>query len=553
MSPQIQEYDQQISAPGPFDTRQARNEDTGDVGAAITNIGRAIGNAQDAAEKHQAQAEVSDVGTQLAQLHADKTISLDNTLKTADPADGDVTNKFMSDFDDSLQDISGNIQTDAGRKYFDAQAAKMRSQFLVSAANGQSQLAGAKAVSDYTTSLNNYSTSAESNPAGMDDVMDQHETQIKAMVASGSLDQVTALKIQTEGEKQIAESAAKGWMDINPAYAKERIQAGDFDDYVDGTQKFTLLKEADQAVNAERIGKQQQDKAIQDALAKAQTATQNSFLEKMSSGQLTSKQILNSNLDPFGSGSKEQMLKMLDQTNQEGAKTNPATFNALFARINAPEGDPQKITNENDLNPYLGQGLSLPAIKQLREEIQGRGTEQGKSDAALRSNFLDGVAKGQIIHGNKQLGIQDPQGEANYQRFISDLYNTEASYRQQGKPLSGLYSPSSPDYAGKYIPAYANTMQQALSAQVQQMSRVPNPTATLPAANQSSQQSGGSSSSAGSPSPMAPTSGVGGVNAPSTPKLRTVSTDEINQYAAKHGIKAEDAKSYLGSLGYATH
>lgn len=218
---------------------------------------------------------------------------------------------------------------------------------------------------------------------------------------------------------------------------------------------------ARQTLNAQYIDQEHQMALAKQALELQQKKTQNGFLSAMQNGQLTADKVLNSNLDPFGSGSKDEFLNML-RARDKAPKTDSTTFNELFARINLPDTAPGKITNANQLNSYLIDGrLDIQDLDKLRAEVEHKGTADGEAEAKLKSGIFE-VAKSTLTKSNPLIGLQDPIGDESLQRFTSWFLSEYQRQRGAGKTPTELLSPDSPDYLGKRITNYVRNPQQIM-------------------------------------------------------------------------------------------
>lgn len=229
---------------------------------------------------------------------------------------------------------------------------------------------------------------------------------------------------------------------------------------------------AHQTINAQYTDQEHQMMLAKQAQELREKQTQNTFLQRMTDGKLSAQDVLNSNLSPFGSGSKDEFLNMM-KVRDTKAKTDPTTFNELFARINLPDGATGKITDANQLNPYLiDQRINMEDLGKLRGEVEGKGTAQGEAEAKLKAGVIE-VAKSTLTRSNALIGIQDPQGDANLQQFTSWYLNEFQKQRGQGKSAADLTSPDSPDYLGKRIKSFVRSPQQIMQDVLQSATSAP--------------------------------------------------------------------------------
>lgn len=470
--PVIREYNRRFSEGlGPQQERQRTADDFGAAeGRALTQLGQGVQKAGDALYKRAEQQELSDLNAKLSKVQADNSLELQDLIRTAQPGDRKVFEEFNKKAEERVKKVGEDLSTISGRNYFDQASSKIKNNLRVSTARTQAELDGEKAVLDYTDSVNNLSAGLVSDPSSLEISMDLHNQGIDNLVSQGLLPASEAAKLKQRGEKDLVKSSIRGWAKLNPEYAKDKLKAGEYDKILGGDAKVQMFGEIDQAIRAKEIEAERQKRRQKEILQEQQLNTQNKFLKEMTDGKLSTDQILNSNLEAFGSGSKEQFLRMLRTVNEKGGrlKTNPNTFIALFDRINLPEGDPKKINSEAELNDYLGNGLDYGDLNKLRQEMAGTKTEKGRIENSFRKQLFD-IAKGQLTKSNPLVGVADPQGDENLLLFQQFAYEQMEEHKKAGKPLKDLFDPTSKDYLGKYIQNYKRTPQEIMRAQMQQL------------------------------------------------------------------------------------
>lgn len=462
--PRIREYQVRDQVAGPVERRRASAEDIG-FGEGLKTLGRGISQAGDALTRRAEQDEISDLNRRFAENQATSSEDLQETLRTADPGDKNITNDFLERYDERTDEIGSNLSTAAGRNYYARTRAAQRVQFLRSAAAGQADLAGIKAKTDYVNSLNSYSSSLINDPSSFEFTNQMHTEALNQMVEAGNLSKADALKLKTSGQTDLAKSAVRGWIQNDPNFAKEQLNQGRWDNYVDGDLKRQLLGESDQAIRGQEIEDRRRQQQQEEALKAQQIQTQNDLLNGINAGSVSAKDILNSNLNPTGSGSKKQFLDMLNKRVSKGGggQTDPGTFRTLFDRIHADDEDPKKILDENELNSYLGRGLSFTDLNRLRGEIQGRKTQSGAIEAELKKN-VSNIAKSVLTKSDPVTGLKDPEGDTQYQRFMNYFLTEYDRLRKEGKSPQELLNPDSKDYIGVAVRDYAKSPQQILEA-----------------------------------------------------------------------------------------
>lgn len=192
--------------------------------------------------------------------------------------------------------------------------------------------------------------------------------------------------------------------------------------------------------------------------------TGNKFFGKAVKNDLEADEVMASDLPAFGVGGKQDFLRIIEIGASGTAKTNSARFNELFFRINLPEGDPNRITDANALNKFLGPltsttgGLDMTGLNILRKEVDGTNTPEGRQRRELRKTMFDAADK-QIRGGRNPLtGLPDKIGEQRFQAFKVQALAEEDRQRKLGVLDADSYNPDSKKYIGSTIDQYTRTL-----------------------------------------------------------------------------------------------
>lgn len=226
----------------------------------------------------------------------------------------------------------------------------------------------------------------------------------------------------------------------------------------------------------------------------------------------------------------------LDQPPKNDTVSAQATVNVLD-RIGLPAGDPNKITQQSQLDALLPT-MTMEQYKLASTRLKDASTPQGESLAGVRKRTFDQI-KGQILRtgaiGIEPDATQIPNVEhQNYLQYQYDVGQLEAEYKAQGKnPSTTLYNPKSPDFVGspEFLSKYIISPQQRLDAL---------------AMDQSGKMSMPSDFAA---APIASDPVVGGVvgTAEAQPEASTKSYTDLDALQAAinaHQITFDDAKAY---------
>jgi len=462
--PVIREYRSQVRAPGPGENFRVSPDQLGaQEGRALEGLGNVVQGVAQTVAKRIEQENTGDITAKVTKANADLAIDLQQTIRTAEPGDNEAFDNYNKRVEDTLGKIGEDASTPAARQFHLEASERIKGQLFKTSAQGQADLAGVKAVNDYTSTINSLSSALIADPSSLELQKSLHSSAIDNLVNSGQLPKSDALKLKTDGEKSLAKSTIRGWAELNPDYAKEKLKSGEFDKDLGADLKVQLFGEIDQAVRAKEIEQERRLKEQERVAKVQQQQTQNNFLVSLVDKKLTTKEVLSSNLDAFGSGSKEQFIQMLKTANSSESRlqTDGGTMISLFRRIHLPDGDPKKLVDENDLNGFFGNGLSMVDLNRLRDEMQGKQTDAGRIESTLKKQVLD-IAEGQLTKSNPLTGFRDPVGDEQMQRFMVYFLEEYKARRAKGESATELLSPDSPNYLGRNIRAYVRTPQQIM-------------------------------------------------------------------------------------------
>ncbi|UOF83101.1 hypothetical protein [Caudoviricetes sp.] len=450
--PRIQEYNPQARTGGAIDQR--RIEGDGGVGAALQGLGKAVSTVGEVVYKRAEQAEVSNLSAKMASAHADFTNDFAQRLK--DPkyvGDANFANKFIEDFDNHMSKLRDEVSTNRGQEYFDKTYSQLRGHFTVTATSGQSELAGVQAKTNFNTFFNKTTSSVISDPSSLGLTEGMLDTYLDSVAATKQVDAKHIEEWRIQGKKELNKNAMEGWIKLNPELAKKKLDSGAFDAKFDGDVKHQLYGKIDTEVRARRVQERLDREDLERRTKKNQEIVENDFIDRMhdpgesKERPLSTRDVLSSNLTPE---KKRLWLNLLDTKSKGIVKTDAPTKIALFDRIHLPDGDPNKLTNEDELNRYYGNGLNIADIKQLRREMQGIGTQEGKNESSMKSSFLK-MAKKDMSASNDLLNIRDPIGDENYQRFLTQFLVDYEKKRRDGVSAKDLLDPDHKEYLGKRI------------------------------------------------------------------------------------------------------
>lgn len=227
---------------------------------------------------------------------------------------------------------------------------------------------------------------------------------------------------------------------------------------LDWKQQYQIVQEAEQGVRANMTRDAQMMEFKEQQRKAQQQETMNQMFDKLIDNKLTVDEVRQSNLDYQG---KEHMIEAINKQVRGENGTRPEVFMDLFNRIHADSNDADKITSDDQLIAYVGNGISFQDLNKLRGELRGKNTPDGATTSDLKKNFFS-MARKQIDTSIFGMSV-DTEGARQFYNFQqAALAYIDRKVRAGADPLD-LYDPNNKDYVGNLIPQYQRSPQQQLN------------------------------------------------------------------------------------------
>jgi hypothetical protein len=467
----IPTYTPQVEATGQIGGRGATANDFGSSAAGY--LGAGMIDAGDTLYKVAEQNEVATATTQLAKFRSEQTVALKQKMATSPAGDPSFASSFTEQMQDQLTKIGGNFSTRGGQMAFQRMAGETSASLSEAAGSYQVLSAGFKAKQDYLGALDANRNTLLADPTQFDSVLRSTTAALAdpaGPYANMPADQREHLARQTRSE--LALSAAQGVIRISPDLAVKQLATGRWDQYLDADKKFTLERQADQAVNAKLIQQERNERLAEKALKKSYDAIGDTFLKALNSDDpakaLSTQDVLNSNLPVTGENSKEHWLNMIGRTNKPDpiGQVSAATTTQLFANMKLPDGAPDRITNIRQIDDaFINNQLTRADHDWLVTKFKDDQTDDGQRLGKTQADFLN-ATKPLIDHSNPILGnTNDPSGPSQFYLFNRYVDSKVQEYRQGGKNPYDLFDPRKPDYIGspETVSMFQKSMQDSMN------------------------------------------------------------------------------------------
>lgn len=459
----INPYVTQIGSQGDIPSPRASAADFGYDGGAATNAlaGAIEATGQNIYNQAQEQ-EVSDVRMKMAQARSKWTVELTNRATTTDMGDPNFANKFTQDMQADIEQLSGQYQTKGAQMALRESSASLAAHFSETAGVYQAQAVGAKAKQNFIESVDALQNTLLHDPTQLHDIMTESLVALNdpnGPYAKLPKDQRDLLARQTK--EQFGKSAVLGLIRIDPEMAKSQLEHGTYDNVLTGEASAVLMAQADTAIQGKIIDQARADAAAAKALEKHQKAIGDDFVQRLATDptSLSAQDVINSPLDW-----REQVTFLnFIQKGLDGTRDDKNTgFTQLFQRVHADPGDPNAITDEKQLYPFVEAGaLSMDGLSKLRGELAGKGTPEGSIEGQLKKQLFKTAATA-LTGTNDMLGFKDPKGDENLLRFQTYFLTQFEKQTKAGKSAVDLLNPDSPDYLGKAINQFKRTPTQQM-------------------------------------------------------------------------------------------
>lgn len=415
--------------------RRATGEDFGAV-----DLTGAVRSVQGAAEAYVAQKEEDEsrsVLVQQAEIRAKYAKRLDEAATNGE----DVT-KIRSELDNDLAKVGEGLTTRRGADTAQLHAANTSAVFdnqanniLVSRAVTQARVDGAKF-------LNSTGAIVASNPA----YLPQAEKDVDAFVETLSRvppEKRAAMAADLKQNMNVA--AAMGAARLDPEGTKLAIEAGKFD--MTPEQRQQVVGQADATIRAKRVeeGYVRAEKEYKER-ERDETARDKHFKGIMA-GTTSARAILD---DPdLRPATREHLVSYMEARTKSLAgadkRSNPGAVRDLWMRINAPDGDPNKIYGADPIFEAVKKGdINTTDADRLNSQLANSKDENNRSFSTRLNGRLQTVAS--AMRSSPVYQNQPELAAAIQNTMIAEVERESLRLRKEGKNPDVLLDPNSKDY-----------------------------------------------------------------------------------------------------------
>lgn len=394
------------------------------VARANQELARSVTGLGEALIQRQTRREISQLNAEMAKAQAELTVEWQETLRTADPNDPEVANRFRSERVQSrLNELSGIAKSREAKDYFTRLSAGLGADFLVRTEAGMSHLEEVAAVQSFETMKNQLVDSISADPLSFDMTLQTVDTMVEGYVQSFNLSREAALKLTTETKQDLAFSAARGRIDNNINEGRAFVDSGGYSEFLSPQQKAQLLNYAD-SLEASEIA------AAKRAKEEMDRAAQLDWMQRISDGTYSFKELTR---DPRLDADSMRALDSAARAQAEGTGANNKMkdYNAQRDMQLALAGE---ITRMQVIQNMARGDYDQSRANVVLDIVDGNATPEGQQRNAAFADF-EKTAAATLIKENPYTGQTDPRGRARYAEFMAEVRRLDAQARDRGEPF----------------------------------------------------------------------------------------------------------------------
>jgi hypothetical protein len=427
------------------DVAGALRQTGGQLGGGVKALGDAWVNYED-------HKEISQGAPAAAQVFQGLQEQWNKIAKTADPNNTAVAGKFQEQvLEPALEQFQSAFNTEKSQEWAQERINHIRDHMTTKIHSDLSSMASNAVAVNAHQLMNSLSNSVRMDPSSLDFALDTLNHSVRAMVkTSPNLLPDHATEIETklgqEMKENIVKSAIWGAIEKNPEAGVKMASDPRYSKYISG-QEVTQAEQYAKMQKSAALTDEERQRTLQDRKAREDSKKQqNDILTKLGSDKpedvasVTAKGILeDKTMTP------EDKLTMFRFVQQESkpetdAKASSRAYNDVLPRLYAPPGDPQKITDINQL-VEMKDKLTRTDFNDLMKKFQDSTTDTGQKVTVMKQQLSNAV-KGSILHV-AGMSADNDEGLYRFNRYVDDKV---AEYQRDNKDVSKLFTPGSPEY-----------------------------------------------------------------------------------------------------------
>lgn len=450
-------------------------------------IGSSISAAGQAYTKVKTQQEISQGLATAAEIQSNLTTAWDVTAKNADPNDHSTADKFREEQINPLLDAwTSSFTTEEGRAWAEQHAGALRQHFVEKTLADQSLMAGTAAVNNFHQFIDGQSSTVLQDPTSLNMSLGLVDRSIDALLDNNpNITPAQAASMRSElrdkAREEIGKSAFIGAARANPDAAMADLQAGKYNNILDGTtqnQMFGFAESIKREARAdERAQTEQQRQAQKDDFNAKAASMEAAMFQPDGSIKVPPgfhRQLVMLSQHP-GASQEPGRIQALgdaaaratrDQIEGTFTRTDNATWQGLAGRIGLAPTDPNALTHTQVNQAYAAGQLSKTDWQFLHQAVENTHNDPATSQAMTHLNQAIERIKPLVGKAN-MYGQLDQSGTANFAALHYDTFQRFNELTKGGmSPIEAekvLEDPRDPRGMMAHLPAYQTTNKQGMA------------------------------------------------------------------------------------------
>lgn len=439
-----------------------------DLGGAVRAAG---GVAAQAYQQFVVQPEISKAAKDASELQFDLTNKWNTALRTADPNDAGVAERFRTDvLEPALNKFQADYDTTAdGRKFAESQANNFRAHMLQKQSVDMSNQAANALTVNLDKTANNLTNMVRADPTSFDHAVETFKSSVDTLVGSSTfLSGDASNKIRTvitqKATSELAKAAILGTAERSPKDAQALLESGKFNDYVDGQEMSSMIKSMTRMQRADvAFNQSQEDRAKKQLSLDARNDYETAMFTNHGEGVSLQKIWTDPRLVPQDREHLTSVMKGIMRP-EAAARVNAATQADLYAKIIST--DPAvRMTSTQPISDAFAKGdLNTNGYNFLMKQYTDARTPEGERFTPALSEFFNGY-KSAITKSNPLMGKVDPSGDQQMYSFRMMVSDTLAKAKAKGENPWDYITPGNPKFLGR--PEIVSQYQKSLSESIQ--------------------------------------------------------------------------------------
>lgn len=454
--PQIQPYESNVVPTLSTNTGQISGDNLG-IGSGITEIGQGVDKAVKGYQIYQAKTEATDGDVSRSQNNLELQTKTAGMKKSFDASDPNSRTDFFKEYDAANAATMSAMKSPQAREYLQKKIDTDKDKYWEIALRKNSQLAGQELGASVKTKQDLDAATVYLDPSLVGDKikdLDSFIANIPASTADGHADQV-----KQQMTDHLVQRAAEGEVRERPYDVVAKFDKGEYpfsysEHKVDNLD--TLYMKAKAEIRARESNARLGTTKERTLINQAQKQNHQDLYSAVDSGTADFRQLQDA--EDSGNISPVQHTNLQNRLHAQidgAAKGDPTVIADAYRRLRLPDGDPNKITDFEQLTSQYnqaGKGIDARSLQTMgRMYLKPAGSDS--VDPSMFNKLIDDSQKQLIQPTFVPWG--DRQGMSSWAKFMTQAHSDYETKMKTGNYTpQQLLDPGSKDYIGKSIPSF---------------------------------------------------------------------------------------------------